>query len=98
MIKTENLKPINRDIAVRIITDEIKSESGLIIKTDKQNEDIKLFEVISVSPKVTDVSVGDKVYIPWARVTLPVSIDHNGKETRVGFTSEDEVMGVLEYD
>lgn len=90
-----NIKPINRDVAVRIVKEEKKTSSGLVL-AEKGDSSVKTFEVVAVSDKVTSVSVGDKVLISWDRITMPVSLDVNGTETRVGFTCEDEILGVLE--
>ena len=55
------LQSLGKKIIVKVIEQEKKTKSGLIIPDTVRKEDEILAEVISVGEEVTTVKVGDKV-------------------------------------
>lgn len=91
-----NVRLLNTDILVKLKPwGEVRGYS-LFVQEDPDKDANQYFEVISVSPKVTEVKMGDIVLIPWTRVTPPMKVIKNNKIVEVGITDITEVLGVIE--
>lgn len=62
-----NIKPLKTKVALHQIDNEVKSSSGLVIMGgDKETPEGM---VIAIGPQVTDVIVGNRVLVDWAKAT-----------------------------
>lgn len=59
------LKPLGERIVVRRDSAEETTDSGIVIKTEKQQETAKFGEVLAIGEGVGFVKVGDRIL--WAR-------------------------------
>ena len=57
------MKPLRDNIIVKRVAHERKTESGLILQSNAGEPDKA--EVISIGPKVDEVSIGDLLLINW---------------------------------
>ena len=57
------MKPLRDNIIVKRVAHERKTESGLILQSNAGEPDKA--EVLSVGPKVDEVSIGDLLLINW---------------------------------
>jgi co-chaperonin GroES (HSP10) len=63
-----NLQPLKNKVAVKEVSKESKSESGIVLMghTGETPE----FGVVAIGPEVDCVKVGDRVYIEVGKATL----------------------------
>ena len=57
------MKPLRDNIIVKRVAHERKTESGLILQSNAGEPDKA--EVVSVGPKVDEVSIGDLLLVNW---------------------------------
>jgi co-chaperonin GroES (HSP10) len=62
-----NIKPLKTKVALHQIDNEVKSSSGLVIMGG--DKDTPEGMVIAIGPQVTDVVVGNRVLVDWAKAT-----------------------------
>lgn len=89
-----DLKPINNDVIVRKVRNEI--QEGSIILNPEEDETQKVFDILAVSDKVSSVEVGERVIIPWTRITDPFEHLIDGERCMIGVTDEKEILAVID--
>lgn len=62
-----NIKPLKTKVALHQIDNEVTSSSGLVIMGG--DKDTPEGMVIAIGPQVTDVVVGNRVMVDWAKAT-----------------------------
>jgi co-chaperonin GroES (HSP10) len=62
-----NIKPLKTKVALHQIDNEVTSSSGLVIMGGDKNTPEGM--VIAIGPQVTDVVVGNRVMVDWAKAT-----------------------------
>lgn len=92
-----NIKLLNDDVALAFINTRTATES-LIYVEESDDDVVKIFKVVAIADRVTDVEVGDTVLAPWPRVTNIIKAPIDGVETDVVITSIKEVLGVVESE
>lgn len=93
MIEIEKLRLLNDDILVTYMEQQ-KYVSDIIdvINPKERQESVQYFKVVRVSPKVTDVKVGDTILLELGHHTIPFTINID----RYAITSVKEVIAVIE--
>mgnify|MGYP006289276513 CR=1 FL=1 len=91
-IDEQEMKMLGKDILVKHRNMNDFTATDIRLLDDEQKSDFKYFEVLRTGPDVTEITVGDVVIIPWARVMMPFLYQNE----RVTISNEDEVWGVLE--
>lgn len=88
------LKLLKKDILIKkkSINEITKSRIHLVL-ADEQKEGANYFEVVQVSPEVTEFKAGDTILLPFGAHTIPFVMD-DGQEYAI--SDELQVMGVLE--
>lgn len=89
-----DLKPINNDVIIKKVRNNIKE--GTIFINPDADETQKVFDIIAVSDKVTSVKVGERVIIPWTRITDPFEHMIDGERCMIGVTDEKEILAVID--
>lgn len=90
----KNFKPINDDVLLRHVAHK---ETSMIYMRDTANDQSNRFEVLAISPSVTDVKVGDIVLCDWTRMTEPFPLlNDKGERVKAAVTSVFEIDAVLE--
>lgn len=85
------------DILLRKLGEE-ELNTGSILYTPDLNihkNSTFIFEVISVGSSVTDVTPGQRVLVPWGRVTPGFQLDD---DKMYHYTSVNEVLAVFDAD
>ena len=59
---------------------------------DKKEEDIKFYEVMDVSHRVTNVKPGDVILLETAKHTIPMI----WKDIHCAITSEEDIVAIIE--
>ena len=70
---------------------EVKSEAGIILDDAKSVRESKTGTVLAIGPDVTEVQVGDKVYLEWSKAKV-VKI---GDAQRV-IVEEEDIVAVVD--
>ena len=91
MNNTNITRLLHKDILIKHRNTNDFTGSSIRLLDDENKSDLMYFEVLQVSPDVTEIEVGDVVILPWPNVMMPFLL--NGE--RVTITSEDEVWAVL---
>jgi co-chaperonin GroES (HSP10) len=86
-----NVTPLKDKVLVAENKSEIKSESGIILEGANSVRESKTGTVLAIGPDVTEVKVGDKVYLEWNKAQV-VKI---GDAQRVIIKQED-IVAVVE--
>jgi len=86
-----NVQPLKDKVLVAENKAEVKTESGIILEDAQSVRDSKSGTVLAIGPDVTDVKVGDVVYLMWNKAQL-VKI---GDAQRVIIKQED-IVAVLD--
>jgi chaperonin GroES len=84
------VKPLKDKVLVAENKAEVKSESGIILEGATSIRESKTGTVLAIGPDVTDVKVGDKIYLEWNKAQV-VKI---GDAQRVIIKQEDIVAAV----
>jgi len=86
-----NVQPLKDKVLVAENNRENKTESGIIIEGAQGNGESKSGTVLAIGPDVTDVQIGDVVYLMWNKAQI-VKI---GDAQRVIIKQED-IVAVLD--
>lgn len=62
-----NVTPIKTRVLIAENSNTAKSESGIILDSAKSVRDHATATVLAIGPDVTDVTVGDKILVDWAK-------------------------------
>lgn len=89
-----DLRPINNDVIVRKVRDEF--QEGSIVLSPEEDDTQKVFDILAVSGKVRSVKVGERVIIPWTRITDPFEHMIDGERCMIGVTDEKEILAVID--
>lgn len=90
-----SIKLINQDVAFKVVTSP--RDKGRIIQVADDPDDTVIFgEVVAVSDEVTEVKVGDVVFVPWPKATPTFEAPVGGVETGIKVTSIKEILGVVD--
>lgn len=65
-----NIRPLHKKILVAENKSEQKTESGIILEGANSVRDSKRGTVLAIGPEVTDVKVGDVVYLDWTKASI----------------------------
>lgn len=84
------IKPLKKNVLVAENKSEHKSESGIVLEGATSIRDSKTGTVLAIGPDVTEVKVGDKIYLEWNKAQV-VKI---GDAQRVMIKEEDIVAVV----
>lgn len=87
----EILTPLKNRVLIKENKHEIKSEAGLILENVRGNGGSTSGNVIAVGPDVTQVKVGDVVYVDWVKGNVT---QLNGEKHVI--IEEDHIVAVLE--
>jgi co-chaperonin GroES (HSP10) len=85
-----NVKPLKRKVLVAQNAHETTSEAGIILD-GKALGNTASARILAVGPDVTEVAVGDDVYLNWAKASV-VKVD--GAERAM--IDADEIIAVIE--
>jgi|688.fasta_scaffold574059_2 co-chaperonin GroES (HSP10) len=66
--------PLKKKVLVAENARETQTESGIILEGTQGYGDSKTGKVIAIGPDVTDVKVGDDIYMLWNKCTV-VNVD-----------------------
>ena len=86
-----DIKPLRKKVLIAENKGEVKSESGIILDDAKSVRESKTGTVLAIGPEVTEVKVGDKVYLEWTKAKV-VKI---GDAQRV-MIEEEDIVAVVE--
>lgn len=86
-----NVIPLKDRVLVAENKDEQKSESGIILDGANSTRDSKTGTVLAIGPDVTDVQVGDVIYLEWNKAAV-VKV---GNAQRV-MIKQENIVAVLE--
>ena len=65
-----NVTPLKDKVLVAENKSEIKSESGIILEGANSVRESKTGTVLAVGPDVTEVKVGDVIYLEWNKAQV----------------------------
>lgn len=85
------VKPLNKNVLIAQVDRETETESGIILQGSSGATSTATGKVLAVGPDVTEVKVGDEVYLTWQKAK-PVTVD--GAQ-RV-MVQEEDIVAVLE--
>lgn len=88
-----NVTPLKDKVLIAENKAEHKSQSGIILEGATSIRESKTGTVLAVGPDVTEVKVGDKVYLEWNKAQI-VKI---GDAQRVIIKQED-IVAVIDND
>jgi len=94
--KIDGIKMLNKDVVITLKPKTEVANSLIYVKESIDESDIQFFIVLAKSDNVTMFEVGDTVVCSWKRITPPFDAMFKGEKIKVGITSEDEVLGVVE--
>lgn len=83
--------PLKNKVLVAENKAEQKSESGIILEGATSTRESKTGTVLAIGPDVTEVKVGDKIYLEWNKAQV-VKI---GDSQRV-IIKEEDIVAVVE--
>ena len=86
-----NIQPLKDRVLVAENKDEQKTDSGIILDGATSTRNSKTGTVLALGPDVTDVKVGDVIYLEWNKAAV-VKI---GDAQRVMIKQED-IVAVVE--
>jgi co-chaperonin GroES (HSP10) len=86
-----DIKPMKKKVLIAENRGEVKSEAGIILDDAKSVRESKTGTVLAIGPDVTEVQVGDKVYLEWSKAKV-VKI---GDAQRV-IVEEEDIVAVVE--
>lgn len=69
---TTEVFPLGTKLLAAEVKKERKSESGIILEGTKSVNETAAARVLAVGPDVTNVKVGNEVYIDWSKTKLVV--------------------------
>lgn len=69
---TTEVFPLGTKILAAEVKKERKSEAGLILEGTKSMNETAAARVLAVGPDVTDLKVGDEVYLDWSKTKLVI--------------------------
>jgi chaperonin GroES len=64
------IKPLKKNVLVAENRSEHKSESGIVLEGATSIRDSKTGTVLAIGPDVTEVKVGDKIYLEWNKAQV----------------------------
>ena len=88
-----NVTPLKDKVLIAENKAEHKSQSGIILEGATSIRESKTGTVLAVGPDVTEVKVGDKVYLEWNKAQIVKISDAQ----RVIIKQED-IVAVIEND
>jgi co-chaperonin GroES (HSP10) len=86
-----NITPLRKKVLVAENVSESKTESGIILDNANSVRDSKTGTVLAIGPEVTEVKVGDIIYLEWNKAQI-VKV---GDAQRV-IIEEENIVAVLE--
>jgi co-chaperonin GroES (HSP10) len=86
-----DIKPMKKKVLIAENKGEVKSEAGIILDDAKSVRESKTGTVLAIGPDVTEVQVGDKVYLEWNKAKI-VKI---GDAQRV-IVEEEDIVAVVD--
>jgi co-chaperonin GroES (HSP10) len=86
-----DIKPMKKKVLIAENKGEVKSEAGIILDDAKSVRESKTGTVLAIGPDVTEVQVGDKVYLEWSKAKV-VKI---GDAQRV-IVEEEDIVAVVD--
>lgn len=84
--------PLRDDVVVEFESND--NYEGSIQLLDKTPDTVQYFRVLAAGPDAKITKVGDKIYMPWAKITPPFF--HEGK--KLGVTSEKEIWAIVDEE
>lgn len=69
-----NIIPLHKKVLVAENISEVKSDQGIILTDAASTRDSKTGTVLAIGPEVTEVAVGDKILLDWAKASV-VKVD-----------------------
>jgi co-chaperonin GroES (HSP10) len=69
---TTEVFPLGTKLLAAEVKKERKSEAGIILENTKAANETAAARVLAVGPDVTNIKVGNEVYIDWAKTKLVV--------------------------
>lgn len=88
-----NITPLNDNVLVSENKKEVTSEAGIILEQARSVHDMTPAMVIAIGPEVTEVQVGDEVYLDWSKGNI---VKHDGDEFVV--VKEQHIIAVIEQE
>ena len=67
------IKPLKKNVLVVRLKKTTTTQSGIILQSDHDGN-VDQAQVIATGPEVTNVQIGDKIFIDWNKAA-PVTID-----------------------
>lgn len=64
------IKPLKKNVLVAENKSEHKSESGIVLEGATSIRESKTGTVLAIGPDVTEVKVGDKIYLEWNKAQV----------------------------
>jgi co-chaperonin GroES (HSP10) len=86
-----NITPLRKKVLVAENVAESKTESGIILDNANSVRDSKTGTVLAIGPEVTEVKVGDIIYLEWNKAQI-VKV---GDAQRV-IIEEENIVAVVE--
>jgi co-chaperonin GroES (HSP10) len=86
-----NITPLHKKVLVAENVSETKTESGIILDNANSVRDSKTGTVLAIGPEVTEVKVGDIIYLEWNKAQI-VKV---GDAQRV-IIEEENIVAVVE--
>jgi co-chaperonin GroES (HSP10) len=65
-----NIIPLRKKVLVAENISESKTESGIILDNANSVRDSKTGTVLAIGPEVTEVKVGDIIYLEWNKAQI----------------------------
>jgi co-chaperonin GroES (HSP10) len=65
-----NIIPLHKKVLVAENISEVKSSEGIILTDAVSTRDSKTGTVLAIGPEVTEVAVGDKILLDWAKASV----------------------------
>jgi co-chaperonin GroES (HSP10) len=65
-----NIIPLRKKVLVAENLSESKTESGIILDNANSVRDSKTGTVLAIGPEVTEVKVGDIIYLEWNKAQI----------------------------
>jgi co-chaperonin GroES (HSP10) len=84
-----NITPIKKKVFIAQNKRKTETDSGIIVENGFG--DTASATVLAIGPDVTDVKVGDKIYVDWSKCS-PVKIDGDDR----AMISQDDIIAVIE--
>lgn len=94
--KIENIKPINPNEVLVVLKPRhsVEGARSIFLQEDVQ-ESSQYYEILKCGSAVTQVSVGDVIFMSWKKVTPPIKGTLGGQQKEFGFASVFEIDAII---